>query len=85
MGFGAGPYTITLGGGALLAGGRTTGTINVPGATTAMHVKVTPQSDPGAGCMYGGFVSSAGVITVWMQVILAVTPPSVVFNATVES
>jgi len=85
MSFGSGPYTISLGGGALLAAGRTTGTINVPGATTGMHVKVTPQSDTGAGSMYGGYVSSAGVVTVWLQVILAVTPPATVFNVTVES
>lgn len=85
MGFGASGYTITLGGGALLAGARTTGMISVPGARAAMHVKVTPQSDPGAGSLYGGFVSANDVVTVWMTVILAVTPPSIVFNVSVET
>jgi hypothetical protein len=85
MGFGASGFTISLGGGALLAGGRTTGTVSVPGARAAMHVKVTPQSDPGAGAMYGGFVSANDVVTVWLTVILAVTPPATVFNVTVES
>jgi hypothetical protein len=85
MGFGSSGYTITLGGGALLAGARATGTIAIPGARASMHVKVTPQSDPGAGSAYGGFVSANDVVTVWFGVILAVTPPSTVFNVTVES
>lgn len=85
MGFGASGFLITLGGGALLAGGRATGTIAVPGARATMHVKVTPQSDPGAGCMYGGFVSANDVVTVWLMTILALTPASTIFNVTVET
>lgn len=84
MSFNSGQYTVTLGGGALLAAGRTTTTVNVPGATVGMHVTVTPQTDLGAGVLCGGFVSSAGVVTVWITTILALTPPSTVLNVSVS-
>lgn len=84
MSFMAGPYTVTLGGGALLAGGRSTTTVSVPGARSTMHVKVTPQADLGAGVFYGGYVSANDVVTVWITTILAVTPPSVTLNVYVE-
>lgn len=80
MSFVSGQYTVTLGGGALLAAGRATTTVNIPGAAVGMHVSITPQTDLGAGVMYGGYVSSAGVVTVWIVTILALTPPSTVLN-----
>ena len=83
MSFASGPYTITLGGGALLAGARTTGTVTAPGARNGMHVQVTPQSDLGAGAMCGGFVSSNDTVTVFIMGILALTPPSTVLNVSV--
>jgi len=84
MGFTAGPYTVTLGGGALLAGARAIITVTVPGARSTMHVKVTPQTDLGVSMMYGGYVSSNDTVTVWIMGILAITPPSTIFNVSVE-
>ena len=83
MSFSSGPYSITLGGSVLLAGARATGTVTVPGATIGMHVQVTPQSDVGASALYGGYVSSANTVTVWLMGIVTVTPPSTVFNVSV--
>ena len=84
MSFAAGPYTITLGGGLLLAGARSTGTLTVPGARSGMHVMVTPQSDVGVSACYGGFVSSNDTVTIWIMGIVSVTPPSTVLNVTVS-
>lgn len=84
MSFDAGPYTITLGGGLLLPGARAIGTITIPGARAAMNVRVTPQSDPGPGALYGGFVSANDTVTVWVMVILSLTPPSVTYNVSVD-
>jgi hypothetical protein len=84
MSFSAGPYTVTVGGGALLAGGRSTATVTVPGARAAMHVTITPQTDPGAGYMYGGYVSANDTVTVWIMAILALTPASTVYNVLVQ-
>lgn len=85
MGFIAGPVQITLGGSLLLAGVRTTGTINIPGATIGMHVLVTPQTDLGSGAICGGYVSSSGTVTAWIMGIISVTPASTVLNVTVWS
>ena len=85
MGFGASGFRITLGGNLLLAGARAMGTITVNGARANMHVRVTPQSDPGGGLLYGGFVSADDTVTVWIMGILAITPPSTIYNVTVES
>jgi hypothetical protein len=53
-----GVYTITLGGGLLVAGARASGTVSIPGARAGMHVTVTPQTDLGASACCGGYVSS---------------------------
>ena len=84
MAFTAGPYTVTLGGGALLAGARAMTTVAVPGARSNMQVHVTPQSDLGVGMAHGGFVSSNDVVTVWILGVIAITPPATVFNVSVE-
>lgn len=80
MSFIGGVYTITLGGGLLVAGARATGTVSVPGARAGMHVTVTPQTDLGASACCGGYVSSNDTVTVWIMGIVSVTPPSTVFN-----
>jgi hypothetical protein len=86
MGFGASGFTITLGGSLIaVAGGRLTGTITVPGARSTMHVKVTPQTDPGPSVLYGGYVSANDTVTVWIMGVLSLTPVSTVYNVTVES
>lgn len=84
MSFIAGPYTVTLGGGALLAGAKATTTVTIPGARSTMQVRVTPQSDLGASMSYGGYVSSNDTVTVWIMGTIAITPPSTVFNVSVE-
>lgn len=84
MSFRSGGYTITLGGGALLAGAMTSGTVTVPGATAGMHVKITPQADPGVGAWWYGFVSSANTVTVRVGAVVALTPASVVYSVEVE-
>jgi hypothetical protein len=50
-----------------------------------MHVKVTPQSDPGASVLYGGYVSANDTVTVWIMGVLSLTPVATVYNVTVES
>lgn len=84
MSFSAGLYTVTLGGGALLAAARAITTISIPGARTGMHVIVTPQTDLGAGIFYGGYVSANDIVTVWICTILALTPPSTILNVEVH-
>ena len=84
MSFKAGPYTITLGGGVLLAGAAAQGTIAVPGARAGMAVTVTPQSDPLIGCIWAGFVSANDVVTVRVVAIIGLTPNSVIYNVMVE-
>jgi hypothetical protein len=84
MGFTAGPYSVTLGGGALLLGARATVTVVVPGARVGMVVKVSPQGDPGAGISYGGFVSANDQVTAWIMAVVAITPPATVYNVSVE-
>jgi len=84
MSFISGPYTVTLGGGALLAGQFASTTITVPGATVGMSVTVTPQSDPGVGAIWHGFVSAPNTVTVRVGVIVALTPSSTVFNVLIE-
>lgn len=83
MPFSAGQYTVTIGGGALLAGVAASATLTVPGARAAHHVKVTPQSDPGIGCIWYGFVSSNDTVTVRVLAVIALTPASTVFNVSV--
>ena len=73
----------SLGGSALTAGGATTGTVNVPGATTSMAVVVTPSVYPGNGVDWAGYVSSAGVVTVVITAIIAVTPTATTYNVRV--
>lgn len=85
MSFDAGIYTITLGGGALLAGVAASGTVTVPGAAVGMHVIVTPQTDPGIGCVWYGFVSAPNTVTVRIIAVIALTPTSTVFNVSVEA
>lgn len=85
MSFAAGVYTVTLGGGALLAGVAASTTLTVPGAAVGMHVIVTPQTDPGIGCVWYGFVSSTNTVTVRILAVIALTPTSTVFNVSVQS
>lgn len=72
-----------IGGGALLAGGCTSGTVAVTGSTTAMAVAVTPNTYPGDGTLYYGYVSTNGTVTVKVCAIVALTPVSSSYNVKV--
>jgi hypothetical protein len=85
MAFTSGPYAVSMGGSALLAGARTTTTVNVPGAAVGMQVMITPQGDVGAGVIYGAFVSSPNTVTAWAGAIVALTPSSMNYNIYVIS
>lgn len=73
----------SIGGGALVAGGTATGTVNIAGAAVGMAVEVTPTTYPGAGVVWAGYVSSAGVVTVVVTGVIAVTPTASTYNVRV--
>jgi hypothetical protein len=75
--------TGSIGGGALLAGGCTSGTVAVTGATNGMAVAAAPVTYPGDGIVWFGYVSSAGTVTVKVCSILALTPTASAYNVTV--
>lgn len=75
--------TASIGGGALLAGACTSGTVVVTGATTGMVVGAAPVTYPGDGTVWFGYVSSADTVTVKVCAILALTPTSSAYNVTV--
>lgn len=75
--------TGSIGGGALLAGACTSGTVAVTGATTAMGVNATPVAYPGDGTDWKGYVSSAGTVTVKVCGLVAVTPTATTYNVRV--
>jgi hypothetical protein len=75
--------TASIGGGALLAGTCTSGTVAVTGATTGMVVGAAPVTYPGDGVVWFGYVSSSGTVTVKVCSILALTPTASAYNVTV--
>lgn len=75
--------TGSIGGGALLAGACTSGTVAVTGSTTAMSVVATPVTYPGDGTDWKGYVSSAGTVTVKVCALVAVTPTAGNYNVRV--
>jgi hypothetical protein len=66
--------TGSIGGGALLAGACTSGTMTIAGALPGMGVIVSPNTYPGDGTIWLGYVSSANTVTVKVCAILALTP-----------
>lgn len=72
--------TGSIGGGALLAGACTSGTVNITGATTSMVALADPNTYPGDGIIWDGQVTSAGVVTVKVCAILALTPTVSTYN-----
>ena len=75
--------TGSIGGGALLAGACTSGTVAVAVATTAMGVVATPSAYPGDGIWWEGYVSSAGTVTVKVCAAVAATPSAETYNVRV--
>lgn len=70
----------SIGGGALLAGNCTSGTVSVAGSLTGNTVNVSPNTYPGDGIVWYGYVSSNGTVTVKVCAILALTPTASTYN-----
>lgn len=75
--------TASIGGGALLAGACASGTVAVTNSTTSMTVTVTPNTYPGDGTLFYGYVSTNGTVTVKACAIIALTPTSSTYNVRV--
>lgn len=75
--------TGSIGGGALLAGACTSGTVAVTGSTTAMSVDASPVTYPGDGAYWMGYVSTAGTVTVKVCAAVALTPGASAYNVRV--
>ena len=76
--------TGSIGGGALGVAGCTSGTVAVTNSTTSMTVSVTPNTYPGDGILYFGYVSSNGTVTVKVCAIAILTPTSSTYNVRVH-
>jgi len=72
--------TGSIGGGALLAGTCATGAASVANTTTTMVVDVSPNTYPGDGIIFMGYVSANGTVTVKVCAILALTPTASTYN-----
>lgn len=75
--------TGSIGGGALLAGACTSGTVAVSGSTTAMAVSASPVTYPGDGNYWLAYVSTAGTVTVKVCGAVAGTPTASAYNVRV--
>ena len=75
--------TASIGGGALLAGGCTSGTVAVVSSMTGSTVSIAPNTYPGDGIFWYGYVSANGTVTVKVCSILALTPTASTYNVRV--
>lgn len=75
--------TGSIGGGALLAGACTSGTVNITGATSSMVAETDPNTYPGDGAVWDAQVTSNGVVTVKVCAIIALTPGASTYNVRV--
>jgi hypothetical protein len=75
--------TGSIGGGALLAGACTSGTVAVANSTTAMAVTASPVTYPGDGFDWAAYVSVAGTVTVKVCGFIAGTPGATPYNVRV--
>jgi hypothetical protein len=75
--------TGSIGGGALLAGACTSGTVAVVSSMTGSTVNVAPNTYPGDGIIWYGYVSANGTVTVKVCSILALTPTASTYNVRV--
>lgn len=75
--------TGSIGGGALLAGACTSGTVTVTGATTAMVATSSPVTYPGDGSDWDSYVSAVDTVTVKVCALVAVTPTASAYNVRV--
>ncbi len=72
-----------IGGSALVAGACASTTVTISGATTAMVPVVSPNTYPGAGMDWFGYVSAANTVTVQICATVAGTPVSSTYNVRV--
>lgn len=75
--------TVSIGGGALLAGACASNTVTISGATTSMPVVASPNTYPGDGSMWSAQVTSANTVTVKVCAIVALTPAGSTYNVRV--
>jgi hypothetical protein len=75
--------TGSIGGGVLTAGSCASGTVAVTGSTTSMTVQVSPNTYPGDGTLYFGYVSANGTVTVKACAVVALTPTASTYNVRV--
>jgi hypothetical protein len=75
--------TGSIGGGALLAGACTSGTVSVTNATTSMVAAASPNTYPGDGVWWDAQVTASGTVTVKVCVAIALTPTSSTYNVRV--
>lgn len=75
--------TGSIGGGVLTAGTCASGTVAVANSTTTMTVQVTPNTYPGDGTLFFGYVSTNGTVTVKACAIVALTPTASTYNVRV--
>lgn len=75
--------TGSIGGGALLAGACTSGTVAVTNAATNMAVQVSPNTYPGDGIYETAYVSPAGTVIVKVCAAIAATPTAGTYNVRV--
>lgn len=73
----------SIGGGALLAGACASGTVPVSLSLTGNAVIVSPNTYPGDGIIWYGYVSANGTVTVKVCSILALTPTASTYNVKV--
>lgn len=73
----------SIGGGALLAGACTSGTVSITGATTSMVAIAAPNTYPGDGNIWSAQVTSANTVTVRVCAVIASTPTASTYNVRV--
>lgn len=75
--------TGSIGGGALLAGACTSGTVSITGATTSMVAVASPNTYPGDGSLWNAQVTSSNTVTVRVCADVALTPTASTYNVRV--
>ena len=75
--------TPSIGGSLLAAGASATDTVSVPGAKAGMPVITQPNTFPGAGISWDGYVSADDTVTVRVTAIIAATPTASTYNVLV--
>lgn len=70
----------SIGGAALTAGQVATAAVTVQGAVVGQTVSVTPNTYPGDGVVWDGYVSAANTVTVRITAVVAVTPTASTYN-----